>query len=145
MTDQKPGRWKDVLAILRLGTVNEDDGRMFPAGIRTDQRPGQSNGAAREMDIFVFLDLDTPRGTGWETFGLPRQRGDPTSAIALKRDPRFDGGRNRGAGPNEEAVAIRRIKRPHLSGFIKGDELRRLAETANSSHIWRYTNAFGPH
>src|SRR5205823_2869583 len=102
--------------------------RMLTGDVRADQRPRQLNGAVCEADGLQGLDLDAPRDTRGCTLAFPRQRSDLAGGVALKLDPGFDRGRDRSARTGEEAVAVRRIQRPNLSGFIERDELVRPGE-----------------
>jgi hypothetical protein len=46
---------------------------MFRPRGRTGERAGQLDGAAREADVLVLLDLDALRDAGGGTFAVPRQ------------------------------------------------------------------------
>jgi len=96
---------------------------MFAAGSGTDEPTGQLKATAREADVFASLNLDTPGGAGIGSGTLPGQRGDLAAAVTLKLDLRFDGSRDRRAGPCEEPAAIYRVQSSNVSGFIERDEL----------------------
>jgi hypothetical protein len=115
--ESEPG--KQVLAILRPRCVYENNRRMFRGGVGTDERPRQLNVAAREMNVFTFLNLDASRETWSRTAALPRQRRERARAVALKLDSGLDRRGNRGARACEEAIEIGRIQRPHVAGFVK--------------------------
>ena len=63
-----------VLAIFRARAVDENDCGMFSVRVRTDERPRQLNGAAREADIFTLLDVDAARGTLRGSVAPPGER-----------------------------------------------------------------------
>ena len=128
--DQEPRPGKDVFPVLGARAVHENNRGVFPTRGRTDERTGQLNVAAREADVFAFLDLDTPRGSRTGTLALPRKRGDLAGAVPLKFNSRLDGRRNRHARSGEELVAVGRVQRPHLTGFVERDEFARLGEAA---------------
>ena len=53
----------------------------------------------------------------------------------MKLNSGLDRGRHRGARPGEELVAICRIQRPNVAGFIKRDELILAGELAPELEI----------
>src|SRR5207237_9220442 len=67
--------------------------------------------------------------TRYGTFAPSGVRGDLAVAVALKLDSRLDGGGYCGARTGEELIAIGRIQRPDLAGFIERNEFR-FAESA---------------
>ena len=145
--DQEPRKRKHVLAILRAGAVHENDrGMLCRLVIGLMSVPASRTSPFEKRDVFTFLDLDALRQHARaRTLALPRQRGDLAGAVALKLDSGFDrkstprrrDRRRTGRARSDTASEPRRTRQTR--------RVDRLAESAESSHIWRYTNAFGPH
>src|SRR6185295_15733729 len=83
----------------------------------------------RESDVFTFFDLHAACAARDGTVAPPVERDDPTSGVALKFDSRLDRRGNRHPRSGEELVAVDRIQRPNLTGFIKRDKLTGLVES----------------
>ena len=74
----------------------------------------------------------SPRG---RTVMLPRERGYPAGAVALKCDAGLDRGGQCGAGTGEELVAVGRIQRAHITRLVKRDQLGLAESTELVPHL----------
>src|SRR5207245_6819097 len=111
VADQESRPWQHVFPILGAGAMYENDRGMSGYFGWTDERPGQLNVAAREADVFAFLDLDESRRARSGPFAPPHERDDLAGAVALKFDTGLDCGRQRHAGTGKKLVAVGRIQR----------------------------------